>query len=404
MDSKAVWTWLTMVLGAANYSFWKMSDAYDSIDDFCRAVHDGTAAGMTEKNIQAAEKIPFSEAERLIDRCTAQGIDVVPFDSEDYPERLKWTPNPPPVLFMRGNADALSASAVIAVIGTRRPCEYSMKVTERICGQLAKAGVTVISGFESGIDIESNRAAIAGGGVTGAVCGRGICDSRLNGEMSEAVAHNGVLLSEITDSNDFNYVRFDCRNRILCGLADGVLFIECSSESQGLNNAAHARILGRPIFAVPPADIADRRFYGQRNLLRSGAVPVFDANDILINLHSAGKAQDLLLLEFEEETGKVVSQKTGKNKIPTENLKKIQKNSSEGLHKSENSVTIDMSGLTQRQQEICKLLAGDTVHLNILSERMETPVNLLVNDLMLMQMKNIVEELPGRLYKLRNNK
>lgn len=401
MDNRVYWVWLTMVLGAANMHFWTMSDRYDGIEEFCRAVEGGEPEEMSERDKNSAKSITLDDARRLIEKCESKGISVVAYDSDIYPERLRWIPSPPPVLFMRGLAEALSASAVIAVVGARKPCEYSLEVTRRICGQLAKMGVTVISGYESGIDIAANKAAAEAGGLTAAVCGRGIYDSRANDGFGGLIEKNGVLLSEFTDTSDFNYVRFEYRNRILCGLADGVLFVECSAESQGLNNAAHARILGRPIFAIPPADIAERRFFGQRNLIRSGAVPVFDAGDILLALKDSGKAGDIMLLGTEDNINKKTSGIKGKNKIPAKNLKKVQKNAQEGLQKSENSVTINMSGLNGCQQEICRMLGSGAMHLNIMAERLAMPVNVLINELTMLQLKRIVEELPGKQYRLK---
>lgn len=400
-ENLLIWLWLVMTLGAANYRFWKMSDRFDSVHEFADAVADGRIDEMTDREREAAADIDMPQVKRFAESCFKRGIKIVCYESADYPERLRWIPNPPPVLFYKGDIRSLDSPALIAVVGTRKPTEYSLMITERICTQLARAGVTVVSGFESGIDIAANKAAANSGMPTAAVCGRGVGDQRSNNPLTSALERSGVLLSEISDSNDFSYVRYEYRNRILCGLSDGVLFVECSSESQGLNNAAHARVLGRPIFVVPPADITDRRYFGQRDLMRSGAIPVFDANDILKNLHNAGKAKELLLLDFENDPIKTHQKKQHKHKIPTNNFKKVQKSDSKDLHKSELSVTIDMSMLNERQKEVVRLLKNGEQHLNVISEKLDMPVHVLINELMRMQMASLVEELPGRLYRLK---
>lgn len=400
-ENLLIWLWLVMTLGAANYRFWKMSDRFDSVHEFADAVADGRIDEMTDREREAAADIDMPQVKRFAESCFKRGIKIVCYESADYPERLRWIPNPPPVLFYKGDIRSLDSPALIAVVGARKPTEYSLMITERICTQLARAGVIVISGFESGIDIAANKAAVDSGAPTAAVCGRGVGDPRSNNQLTPQIERGGVILSEISDSNDFPYVRYEYRNRILCGLSDGVLFIECSSESQGLNNAAHARVLGRPIFVLPPADITDRRYFGQRDLLRNGAIPVFDANDILRNLHSAGKAAELLLLDLGDESTKVHRQKPPKQNKTANNLKNEQKNNSKDLHKSELSVTIDMSTLNEHQKEVFLLLQKGEQHLNVISEKLEMPVHVLINELMRMQMAGLIEELPGRLYKLK---
>jgi DNA processing protein len=401
MSNKIRWLWLAMIFGAANASLWKVSDRYASLRDFCDAVSRGEPPELTDRQRESAAKISLSDAESLAEKYALKGINIVDYGSADYPERLRWIPNPPPVIFCRGKIGALSSSAVIAVVGTRNPCEYSLKVTREICGQLAEMGVTVISGFEQGIDSEANEAALARGGLTAAVCGRGISDSRTESELGKKISEQGILLSEFTDYQEFGRVNFANRNRILCGLADGVLFVECSAESRGLSNVKYALTLGRPIFAVPPADISDKRFFGQRDIIRTGAICVFHANDILHGLKQAGRASELLMLETEENINKKQSKKQQKNKTPTKNLKKVQKNSEEGLHKTQNSVTIDISSLNEPQRKICELLGEGEMHMNIIAEKLGLPVNVLINELTMLQLKNVIEELPGRQYRLR---
>lgn len=394
----ALWVWLSLIFGTANERMWQLSDSYDNVLDFCKAAARGSVEGMTANERQAAHTVKLSEARAIIAKWAEKGVQTVGFGDELYPKRLKWIPDPPPVLYARGDITVLGSQTAIAIVGTRTPCEYSVSAMNMICSQLVEAGALVISGFEQGLDCAANKAALAAGGKTAAVCGRGIlCKSPVD-KLDEGIVGSGVLVSEFTDSNDYRAPTFGSRNRILCALADGVIFIECSDVSRGLDNAEKARALGRPIFALPPADITDRKFYGQRDLLRAGAVPIFGAYDVIRALKNSGKAEDMILPDIFENKKQT---KTVSAKKKTKNTKKIKEKQAEDLHKSENSATIDMSGLSPRQQEICKALEKGELHMNLLAERLSLPVSVLINELMTLQIKKIIDELPGKRYRLK---
>jgi DNA processing protein len=400
IDGRVYWVWLMLVFGASNQNLWQFMKIYETVGEFANAVADGLVDGLNEDIENAAVETGFEKAEELLADCRNRGIGVLTFDCDDYPQRLRCTPNPPPVLFTVGDPKVLNASAVVAVVGSRNPCEYSVKVTNFICGQLAELGVTVISGAESGIDVKACRSAKEHGGASGAVCGRGICDERYESEMRENTAEPTVMVSEILDTNDFGYLRFDKRNRILCGLCDAVLFVECSAESHGLNNVNHARPLGRTIFVIPPADITDRRFFGQCKLLREGAIPVFNAKDIIRDLHRGGIAEEIPLLDYSEEFEPKTDDKPKKSKKKTKKSKKIQKNHQEDLHKSEMSATIDISGLSPTQKAVCEQLKNGDLELNALSDLLDISASELMSELLALQIKHVVEELPGRHFRI----
>ncbi len=401
-DRRVYWVWLEMVFGVANESFWNKAKGYRQVHELCMDIKSGRAEGLTAGQQKRANEKTLEQAKEIIDSCEQQGITVLTLRSEGYPTRLKHTLNPPPVLFVRGSTRVFDAPVVVAVAGSRRACDYSLEVTNEICTQLANAGALVISGFEEGIDTYANSAALNAGAETAAVCGRGICDELSKGELSDAIAKNGAMIAEYTDSEDFGKVKYDCRNRIMCALADCVLFIECAADGHSLNNVRHAQQLGRPIFAVPPADITDRRFFGQRNLIRNGAQPVFDAGDILRVLKPGSVSQSVGVVNYDDVKVKKEEKIGSNNKIRAKKIKKFQKNEQEDLHKSKMSVTIDMSALNPIQQKIYTALKeNDTLHLNQLAERLEMSVNDVLSELMLMQISGSVEEISGKQYRLK---
>lgn len=393
--------WLSMALGAASDSLWKLCRGFRSVADFAEAVKACRFSDMTAAQCERAQSRSFLDAEKLIERCTDEGVAVITFRDELYPQRLKRIPNPPPVLFARGNISGLNGGHAVSVVGTRTPCEYSLKAADKLCGELSKLGIPVISGAEAGIDLAANRAALDNGGMTAALLGRGILDEKSSGGIFDEIAAHGVLLSEYTDSNDFGRVQFDARNRILCGLGDAVLFIEARSDSRGLNNVKHAERLNKPVFCVPPADISDPRFFGQRSLIRNGARPVFDASDIVRVLEGTDGA-DKGSVKYDDimDKSKPDTQKT--NKMSVKKVKKIPENSPEGLHNGENSVKIDMSGLSTEQKRIAELLSDKgTLHLNQIAELLDMPMSSAINELTMLELTGVLDELPGKQFRLR---
>lgn len=405
-DDRVYWVWLTKVFGVANADLWRLCEGYESVGEFARLCQLGRIEELTRQQRTRAEKFSFDDARELIDRCENSGVKVISFESPDYPKKLRRIPNPPAVIFAKGNISLLSSKPAILVVGTRHPCDYSVQAAELICNQLSQMGITVITGVEQGIDSCAIESALDCGGAAAGVCGKGIFGERHSTELCEWIAQKGVLLSEYTDSSEFGSVRYDYRNRIMCGLCDGVLFVECSEKSHGLNNVSHAKRLGKPIFALSPADISDKRFFGQRDLIRNGACPVFDAYDILDRLkQGVGYVPTETAAEAEKMYREKLSAEKSGNKISTNSLKKvkkIQKIPDKDLHKSEMSVKIDMSALNDTQKKIHAVLSENgAVHINTLAEKLELPIPKIMSELMVMQLKGITEELPGRQIKLK---
>ena len=397
-DRRVFWVWISMVLGAANENVWKLCRGFKSVSDFADAVKECRFSDMTDAQCSRAKTRKYEDAQRVIERCENENVSVITIRDKDYPVRLKRTPNPPAVLFARGDIKRLNTAHTVSVVGTRTPCEYSVRAVKALCEDFSKLGIPVLTGAEEGIDLAANDALCENEAVSAAILGRGIFDQRTGEELFGKIAEYGVVLSEYTDSNDFGRVAFDARNRILCGLSDAVLFIEAGAGSRGLNNVKHAERLNRPVFCVPPSDITDKRFFGQRNLIRNGAYSAFDASDIVRVLENDvknghnGVKYDEIRLKKEQESD-------SERKMSVKKVKKVSENLSEGLQNSENSVKIDTSGFSESQKKIYDLLSEKgTMHINQISELLSIPVNEVVNDITMLNFAGAIEEFPGKQY------
>lgn len=201
----------------------------------------------------------------------------------DYPGALVGLPDAPPWLFVRGR---LPEGPGVAVVGSRRASAYGIAVAAHIGELVGAAGWPVVSGLATGIDAAAHRGCLDGGGTGVAVLGSGIdvWYPRSNRELGERLlAAGGGVVSEFGPGTPPEPWRFPCRNRIISGLARVVIVVEAATRSGALVTARLALEQGRDVFAVP-GDIDRPTSGGTNRLLRDGAYPVVDLDDIVSDL------------------------------------------------------------------------------------------------------------------------
>jgi len=218
-----------------------------------------------------------------IERARRAGVRLVTLADPEYPRLLKEIPDPPPVLYVRGDVEALQARNMIAIVGTRRPTVYGVSVAEMLGAGAALAGWVVASGLALGIDTAAHRAAVESKGRTVAVLGSGI--SRLHPQQNLSLARRivetgGAIVSEFPMDFPPSRQTFPMRNRIIAGLSAGVIVVEAGDRSGALITAEQALEQGRTVFAVPGrVDTPQAR--GCHALLRDGARLVETFHDVI---------------------------------------------------------------------------------------------------------------------------
>ena len=212
------------------------------------------------------------------------GVRVVPFGHPDYPARLATIPDPPALLYLRGELTPADERAV-AFVGSRACTAYGLRVAEKLAGGLAGAGWTVVSGLARGIDAAAHRGALDAGGRTVAVLAGGL--RRIyppeHADLAERVTKQGAILTETPMTVDPQPGMFPARNRVISGLSQAVVIVEANARSGALITAVHAAEQGRDVYAVPGA-IDSPASAGCLELLRTGARLVRSADDILEDL------------------------------------------------------------------------------------------------------------------------
>ena len=254
------------------------------------AVLQATAGDLADRgcNPTLTERIvrgPDAEACRRITRelqaIERKRIQVLTILDPQYPRRLLTISDPPPLLYVSGRLSELDELAV-AVVGARRATAAGRLVTERLAGDLAGAGFTIISGLARGADAAAHRGALAAGGRTVAVLGCGLGRTypaeheRLRREIEEQCA----VVSEVSVDAPPHSGHFPRRNRIISGLSYGVVVTEAAIDSGSLITAKLAGDQGREVFAVPGSVSVDTS-RGTHALIKEGAVLVEQAEDVI---------------------------------------------------------------------------------------------------------------------------
>lgn len=210
---------------------------------------------------------------------------VVREDGE-YPPLLREIPGSPGGLFVSGRR--LEPAPHVAVVGTRRSSRYGLEVGAWIGRELASSGVVVVSGLAAGIDAAAHRGALEASGATVAVlgCGLDICYPRVNMALYRQIAERGTLVTEYPPGTPPAPYRFPARNRIIAGLALGVVIVEARPDGGAMITARLAMEFGREVFAVPGA-VHGPGAEGPHRLIRDGARLVTSARDVLEDLGMA---------------------------------------------------------------------------------------------------------------------
>ena len=265
----------------------------------------GIAGGVAQSVVSGCA---FDEAVLQQSKMRECRADLVTLTDPRYPRPLREIFDPPFALFARGRVELLGM-LTLGVVGTRRPTPYGMAATERLSGDLARAGLVIASGMARGIDTAAHRAALAAGGNTVAVlgCGVDLVYPSENRKLAAEIAERGLIVSEFPMGSPAYPQNFPIRNRIISGLGLGVLVVEGAQYSGSSITARLALEQGREVFAVP-GSIISKMSWGPNLLIKQGAKLVQDWNDVVVELAPearralAAGAQGRLFAEGADET------------------------------------------------------------------------------------------------------
>jgi len=308
--------------------------------------------GMTEATAARILNAPNLTAAQW-QRWQKANARLLTWRDENYPDALRDIEDFPPMLFVRGSlqeADRFS----IAIVGTRNPTSYGRTVAEKLGRELARYGLTIISGAARGIDTAAHTGALQANGRTIAVlgCGIDVAYPAESAALLQRIAAQGAVLSEYPPGVQPDQWRFPARNRLVSALSLGVLVVEAPYDSGALITAHHALEQGKPVFAVP-GNIETGHSAGCHKLIKEGATLVDSVDDIV------------------QALGLVSQPPPERPTHPT---------------------------LTAVQQQVLQALSLTPKHVDALADELQLPVAQLNAELLILEMYSLVRRQPGNTY------
>jgi len=203
-----------------------------------------------------------------------------------YPDALAAVEDAPPVLTVLGRPEMLPRlllAPIVAVVGARNASANGRRIAHELAAELGENGIVVVSGLARGIDAAAHLGALAKGSIAVVAGGADIVYPEENRGLHQALARDGAILAELPFGTEPQARHFPRRNRIISGIALGIVVVEAAAKSGSLITARYALEQGREVFAVPGSPL-DPRSRGANDLLRNGATLTETAADILAQL------------------------------------------------------------------------------------------------------------------------
>jgi len=282
------WIALTFAPGLGLSTFWRLVDHFGSPELVFASSPDQLLKVRGVKEVQVTSLLArdelMSAAESEIASLQKLGAQAVIYSDPLYPKALKDLSDPPPVLYTLGDIKVLQ-DPMVAIVGSRAATVYGRRIARRLAGELAANGIVVTSGLALGIDAEAHIGALEAQGATIGVlgCGLNFVYPRQNEKLFRQIAKTGLIVTEYPLGTKPEPFRFPARNRIIAGLAAGVVVVEATRKSGSLITAQIGLDLNRDIFAVP-GQVDSLKSEGTHWLLQQGAKLVSCATDIVSEL------------------------------------------------------------------------------------------------------------------------
>lgn len=284
MSENLYWVWLSQRCAYNSGSLDLLLRTYQSPRQIYNAKEADIAGivGIHPADVYRLQDKDLSDAQRIMDFCMMTDVGILAYDDPAYPARLRMLPDPPPVLYYKGRLPSFDGKLAISVVGTRKMSAYGKRMAFEIAYDLSRAGATVITGMALGNDGVASAAAVHAGGVSVAILGSGIdiIYPREHQYLMHGITKNGVVMTEFAPGTPPDGKNFPRRNRIISGMAQGVLVIEGNQRSGALITARLAKQQGRDIYALP-GNADEENSESTTYLLKNGATPVSCADDII---------------------------------------------------------------------------------------------------------------------------
>ena len=275
--------WLVQLFGTANPKIHNIIKKYGSSQNAYDAITQGDIALLDMAERKKLNSVSLDYIDQVIAYCRRTGILLCALGDKNYPKLLSEIYDPPIVFFYRGDLSCLDELS-LTFIGAREPTPYIMRLCARITREISKKGITIVSGMARGIDECAHMTCIANNRKTVGILACGIDIEYPYNSMSlrkSIIENGGAYISELMPRENVTKEYFNPRNRLMAGLSRGTAIFQASNISGTLITASYAVEENRDLFCVPPPDIYAPEYSGVVSLLRDGAIPLFNHEDIL---------------------------------------------------------------------------------------------------------------------------
>lgn len=399
MSALKYWIWLSTREELRRKTIERLLERFGAPEAVYEADREAYAElALRPEEQKALEEKDMTRAYKILDTCSALDIWVMTRQDADYPTRLRHIDDAPCVLYGKGRRIHFDEEPAVAVVGTRKCSGYGRKVAYDLGAGLTRQGMLVISGLARGIDAEAARGALHAGGPTAAVLGGGIdvIYPQENESLYHSVAEHGMLLSEYPPGTKPLGAHFPMRNRIISGLSLGTVVVEAPARSGALITARHAMEQGRDVFAVP-GNIDLPLSAGPNRLLRDGAAPVLQADDIVSEylhlypdkLRLAREAAPQMAAFHQAET----RPESTRVSIPPEKKE---------VDKRKGNDYIDLNDVLEpyheKEKVILRALEPEPMQIDHLAERTQMQPRELLPLLTMLELRGVVLQTPGKCF------
>lgn len=315
--------------------------------------------------------------EEEIEKAQKKNVKLITLIDQDYPELLKRIYNPPIVLYVVGNVEALKQTS-IAIVGTRGPTIYGKNCASKIAYGLAQSGVCIVSGLARGIDTEAHKAALQANGTTVAVIGSSLDKlyPKENIDLArEIINKGGAIVSEYPFGTPGTTQTFPMRNRIISGMSYGVLIVEAAQKSGAMITANAALDQNRTLMAIP-GRIDNELASGPNSLIKDGATMILCVSDILqeINNSSINQIETQIDNKPIKNTISKPSTADDSNKKPKQFVK-----------------------LDETEEKILKFIGTEETTADMIINTSGIPAYLIGPRIISLEIKGLIERLPGNI-------
>lgn len=370
------WVALNMTPGIGPRAAAKLLERFGSAE----AVYRATRAELEKVRLlpEAVDSIiardTYDRAEAEVEAVRKLGGDILILDDGVYPALLREIYDPPIALYVKGNWAECLDQPCVAIVGSRKCSTYGQNAASMLARDLARRGVTIVSGFARGIDAAAHRGAIEGGGRTIAVIGTGIDQvyPRDHKKLAEEVLKaNGAIVSQFPLTTPPVSENFPYRNRIISGLSLGVIVVEAAENSGSLITARLAIEQNREVFAVP-GNITSRNSFGTNYLIKGAGAK--------------------LIQQWQDVAAELPPQIAAKLLPPPLVDKKKERSLADQL-------ALVPQGLSGFEQSVFKLLSADNpAHIDLLVNKSRLSISDLTATLLTLEMRDLVRALPGKCF------